>query len=670
MEDRQLNYDQPLLSTRRFPSTPTFYGGAKDQRIRRDPLAKLPPLPPAYRSELKSGPISRPGTVPFTWERSPGRPKHERAMQIQTLRPPPASPKLSSGRPMNVKEQSLDKVCSSNRNFRSQRVNVLPNDASKGGEAVACEGSKKGVEEVSPVSEEGDEVYVDARDTLSRTESFFLNCSLSGVSGLDGPNIGVSGKFSTNPEMQDFMMDRFLPAAQAMAAETPPRPTRKQPLKREQPKFVERAINVVKQQREQHYRPTAISHYAPELIGVDSRGDDDDDDSEYDEPKKSSFKACGMLPRFCLKTFCLLNPVPSAKTRAAGHVSLARTVQTKPSHNASNNDKSSEHACNVVSNRRYVNRHQMPGIQDDKLVLKSRSSPINKITCGRESPRPDRSFESRKFQGVSSVHSKTESSHPILQEERFLFGNSSSTENSRVDDCIPPGKALPSFQEFLISEDNAGNTGFTAPFIEKTLYVDRVHIRSRDANTRSSNKTGKPDFKRDEFAADVMNYKLQEAPSVDFSAHEDEYSNALDERETLEHESRKSTDCISLFPHDRFNEDMQIDVNRPRRSSDTKMTYEVCGDGKSDLGSQFSSRSGDHTNSYDIGSDLHVPLPLPQCPSESWLTRTLPFTSSRNLPTRFSLGLLDPDGSKASNFCNISSKWETTVKTPDQMRGI
>ncbi|KAI3439902.1 uncharacterized protein J3R85_004326 [Psidium guajava] len=662
MEDRQLNYDQPLLSTRRFPSASTFSGGAKDQRIRGDPLAKLPPLPPAYRSELKSGPISSPGTVPFTWERSPGRPKHERTMEIQILRPPPASPKLSSGRTMNVKEQSLNKVCKSNRNFRSQRVNVPPNDASKGREAVACEGSKKGVEEVSPVSEEGDEVYVDARDTLSRTESFFLNCSLSGISELDGPDIGVSGKFSTNPEMQDFMMDRFLPAAQAMAAETPPRPTRKQPLKREQPKFVKRAINVVKQQREQHYRPTAISHYAPELIGVDSRGDDDDDDSEYDEPEKSSFKACGLLPRFCLKTFCLLNPVPSAKTRAAGHVSLARTVQTKTSHNASSNDKSSE--------QRYVNRHQMPGIQDDRLVLNSKSSPVNKITCGRESPRPDWSFESRKFQGVSSVHFKTQSSHPILQEERISFGNSRSTENSRVDNCIPPVKELPSFREFLINEDNAGNTGFAAPFIEKTLYVDRVHIRSRDANTRSSDKTGKPDFRRDEFAVDVKSYKLQEAPSVDFSAHEDEYSSALDGKETLEHGSTKYSDCILLFPDDRFNEDAQIDVNRPRQSNDTKITYDACGDGKIDLGSQFSLRPGDHEISYDIGSDLPAPPPLPQCPSESWLTRTLPFTSSRNLSAPISLGLLDPDGSKASNFSNISSKWETTVQTPDQMRGI
>ncbi|XP_030462978.1 uncharacterized protein LOC115682781 [Syzygium oleosum] len=666
MEDRQLNYNQPLLSTRRFPSTPTFSGGAKDQGMRGDPLAKLPPLPPAYRSELKSGPISSPGTVPFTWERSPGRPKHERTMQIQTLRPPPGSPKLSSDRTMNVKKQSLDKVCDSNRNFLSQRVNVVPNDASKGGEAAACEGSKKGV------SEEGDEVYVDAQDTLSRTESFFFNCSLSGISGLDGPDNGASGKFSTNPEMQDFMMDRFLPAAQAMASETPPRPTRKQPLKREQPKFVNRAINVVKQQREQHYRPPAISHYAPELIGVDNRGadDDDDDGGEYDEPEKSSFKGCGLLPRFCLKSFCLLNPVPSVKTQAAGHVSLAHRVQAKSSRNVSSKERSSEHACDLVSQQRYVNRHPVPGIQDDKLMPNSKSSPINKMTCIRESPRADRPFESRNFQGVSSVHFKIESSHPILQEERKFCGNTRSTENSRVDDFVPPGKALPSFRQFLISEDNEGDTGFTAPSVEKTLYVDRVHvIRSRNSDTSSPDKTGIPDFRRDEFAADELNYKVQEAHSVDFSAEEDKYSSALDETET-EHERSESTDSISHFPHHRFNEDTQIDVNRRRQSNDVKITHEVCGDGKSDLGSQFSLRSGDRKNSYDNGSDLPVPPQLPQCPSESWLNRTLPFTSSRNLSTRFSLGLLDSDGSKASNFCNISSKRETTVKKSDQTRGI
>ncbi|KAL3754741.1 hypothetical protein ACJRO7_001927 [Eucalyptus globulus] len=667
MEDRQLNYNRPLLSTRRFPLTPTFSGGARDQGITGNPLAKLPPLPPAYRSELKSGPISSPGTVPFTWEWSPGTPKHERTMQIQTLRPPPASPKLSSGRTMNVKEQYLDKVSNSNCNVRSQRVNVLPNAASKGGEAAAaCEGSKKGV------SEEGDEVYVDAPDTLSRTESFFLNCSLSGISGLDGLDNGVSGKFYTNPEMQDFMMDRFLPAAQAMASETPPRPTRKQPLKREQPKFVKRAINVVKQQREQHYRPTAISHCAPELIGLDSRGDDDDDDSdgEYDKPEKSSFKARGLLYRFCLKSFCLLNPVPRVKTRAAGHVSLARRVQAKSSRNASSNERSSEQACDLVSQQRYVNRHQVPGTQDEKLVLNSKSSPINKITCIRESPRADRSFESRNFQGVSSVHFKTESSHPILREERNFFGNTRSTENSRVDGFIPPGKFLPSFREFLSSEENAGNAGFTAPSVEKTLYVDRVHvIRSHNSDTSSSDKTGIPDFRRDDFAAGEMNYKSQEACSVDFSAEEDKYSSALDETET-ENDRSESTECILPFPHHRFNEDTQIDVNRSRQSNDVKITYEVCGGGKNDLGCHFSLRSGDIKNSCDNGSDLPIPPPLPQCPSESWLNRTLPFTLSRNSPTRFSPGLLDSDGSKTSNFCNTSSKWETTVKKSDQMRGI
>ncbi|KAF7851152.1 hypothetical protein BT93_L4452 [Corymbia citriodora subsp. variegata] len=659
MEDRQLNYNQPLLSTRRFPPSPTISRGAKDQGITGNPLAKLPPLPPAYRSELKSGPISSPGTVPFTWERSPGTPKHERTMQMQTLRPPPASPKLSSGRTMNVKERSLDKVCDSNCNFRSQRVDVLPNDASKGGEAAAAAAACKGF--TKSVSEEGDEVYVDAPDILSRTESFFYNCSLSGISGLDGLDNGASGKFSTNPEMQDFMMHRFLPAAQAMASETPPRPPRKQPLKREQPKFVKRAINVVKQKREQHYRPTAISHYAPELIGVDGQGDDDDD-SEFDEAEKSSFKACGLLPRFFLKSFCLLNPVSSVKTRAAGHVSLARTVQAKPSSNASSKGRSSE--------QRYVNRHQVPGTQHDKLMLNSKSSPINKITCISESPRADRSFESRNFQGVSKVYFKTESSHPILQEERNFFGNTRSTENSRVDDFIPPGKALPSFREFLVSEDNAGDAGFPAPLVEKTLYVDRIHvIRSRNSDTSSSDKTGIPDFRRDDFAADEMNYKFQETHSVDFSAEEDKYSSALDETET-EHERSESTDYMSLFPLHRINEDTQIDVNRPRQSNDVKITYEVHGEGKSDLGSQFSLKSGDHKNSHDNGSDLPIPPPLPQCPSESWLNRTLPFTSSRNLSTRFSPGLLDSDGSKASNFCNISPKWESTVKKSDQMRGI
>lgn len=51
---------------------------------------------------------------------------------------------------------------------------------------------------------------------MSHTESFSMNCSVSGVSGLDNFDAKKFGTFSTDQQTREFMMNRFLPAAKAM----------------------------------------------------------------------------------------------------------------------------------------------------------------------------------------------------------------------------------------------------------------------------------------------------------------------------------------------------------------------------------------------------------------------------------------------------------------------
>ncbi|TKY66761.1 dentin sialophosphoprotein isoform X1 [Spatholobus suberectus] len=196
MEEKQLDFNQPLLSVRRISST---VASENDNKSKPDKsLPKLPPLP-FYKSELKSGPVSNPGTVPFVWEKTPGRPKNEGKLQMLAVERPSVAPKLPPGRVLKVERQDSDKVPKGASVTQSktgigvsdsQRVASLDNKVTK------HESLKEVIEEkASSGSDDGDETYLDALDTLSRTESFFMSCSVSGLSEWDDQEVQPSGDF-------------------------------------------------------------------------------------------------------------------------------------------------------------------------------------------------------------------------------------------------------------------------------------------------------------------------------------------------------------------------------------------------------------------------------------------------------------------------------------------
>lgn len=332
MEEKQLDFNQPFLSVRRFSSTAV--SSEADERSKTDrSLPKLPPLP-VYKSELKSGPVRHPGAVPFLWERTPGKPKDESKSQTKAPERPPVAPKLPPGRVSNDKHQALDKgskgptatwLRTGNVYSNSQNVSNLDKK-----NVTNYEISKEGIEDKSSSgSEGGDEAYLDALDTLSRSESFFMNCSVSGVSGWDGPNVKPTGTFSTDPQTRDFMMGRFLPAAKAMAAETPQYGTRKQLVAREQSRQVNKVLREDNRPLLNQSRPNAFPRYTQEFL---VEGSEDEGDA-YDGSENLSATVCGLFPRFCLKnSFCLLNPVPGMKMESQLPVSSARRTQAKSSY--------------------------------------------------------------------------------------------------------------------------------------------------------------------------------------------------------------------------------------------------------------------------------------------------------------------------------------------------
>ncbi|XP_048610245.1 uncharacterized protein LOC111213747 isoform X2 [Brassica napus] len=190
MEEKQLDFNRPLLSVRR----PTQASEPEIKPRSSDPVTnKVPPpsSPPVYKSDIKSGPVRNPGTVPFQWEHQPGKPKDETKPGLQSFVEPRYVPKLPPGR-----------------------------------------GREGQVSSVRKPETRFEDTYLDAADTLSRSESFFYNCS--NVSGHGGTVVEPFGTLSSDRQTQDLMMGRFLPAAKALTSEIPPKA--EEPVKEKQNK--------------------------------------------------------------------------------------------------------------------------------------------------------------------------------------------------------------------------------------------------------------------------------------------------------------------------------------------------------------------------------------------------------------------------------------------------
>lgn len=311
MEEKQLDFNQPLLSVRRF--SPTVASENDNKRKTDKSSAKRPPLP-SYKSELKSGPVSNPGTVPFVWEKSPGRPKNESKLQTRPVERPFETPKLPPGRVLKVEQQQdFDNKVPKGTSVTQSRTETTVSDSqsvsSLDNKMTKNEGRKEVIQgKESPGSDNGDETYLDALDTLSRTESFFMNCSVSGLSEWDDQKVQPSKSFSADQQARDFLIGRFLPAAKAMASETPHvQYASRKPLvtlTQEQPRLVRKAASGAKSRPVDQKWQKVLPHYAQDTNWEESEGESDDND-RYENYAP---KVCGLFPRFCL-----LNPIPGLR---------------------------------------------------------------------------------------------------------------------------------------------------------------------------------------------------------------------------------------------------------------------------------------------------------------------------------------------------------------------
>ncbi|PKI42773.1 uncharacterized protein LOC116197006 [Punica granatum] len=641
MEEKQLDFNQPLLSVRRYSATP---GPAEAQERRRkvvSSLHKLPPLP-TYKSELKSGPIRNPGNVPFVWERIPGKPKEEKELHDHTVvECPPAAPKPPPGRSpkTELKHQDSDKDCIVVTGVDPQRSNKT--------QSVAQEATKHGPKHEEEIgdkggssSEEGDEAFLDARDTFSRSDSFFLNSSvISGLCGLDGPDWKSSEGFNADPGAWDFMMSRFLPAAKAMASEMPHHTSRKPlPVAQEIPRPKKLSDNVVKEDCPvvDQGRPKVPLRY----ILNEFREESEDDD--WDDYENTPAKVCGLLPRFCM-----LNPVPGIKTMQPPMPHSARRARGKSSYKDS-----------VAENR--TKRAPCEELKERRL---DSGSKLGEASSGEDGDNLEGSNLYKQLQGNGQILNRKEVSLRAAFEAENSVGTAAGKLNdSSVDGMFNPlERRCMNFRELLASEGSGWESRSTGPVVEKTLYVDSVHlVKSRNSDTCSSDSKGLNN--QDDNAAALLKSSCLE------TKHQFDLPNDV----LIESEPKKITD-FSPLPSDKSDCEAQID---PIISStdDRHLTVEAkakncgeaCGDGKIDLDSESATKVEGRQISLISNSKFHLPPPLPKSPSDSWLSRTLLAVSSKNsASSKTPLGTNIVSSRKAvlSKSPPIETKWETIVRT-------
>ncbi|KAF8108735.1 hypothetical protein N665_0104s0058 [Sinapis alba] len=301
-EKKQLDFNRPLISIRRPIQTPE---PESKTRSSGSITNKIPPSPPVYKSDINSGPVRNPGTVPFQWEHEPGKPKDETKPDLHSVVQQHFVPKLPPGRIVKARE----------REELVRKPETRTNHVED--HAKSCSSWFD--------DDESDDTYLDATDTLSRSESFFFNCS--NVSGLDGQGMLVEpfGTLSSDRQTQDLMMGRFLPAAKALTSETPPHLARKPP----KPEEPSRQIMVVREKQNKAEQSPYRFHHSP-------------DQEEEDDGDVSSMMAsgvCGLLPQICLRSsFGVLNPVPSVRMQAQRGVSVRR-LRSKYQDSCSENHK-------------------------------------------------------------------------------------------------------------------------------------------------------------------------------------------------------------------------------------------------------------------------------------------------------------------------------------------
>ncbi|CAO2171519.1 unnamed protein product [Urochloa humidicola] len=579
--------------------------------------------PPAYKPDLKSGPVRRPGAVPFVWEQRPGQPKSVRTRRAAPPTPPrEARPEEAGGggTPYHDAVADIDL-----RAFHGSRATVA---AAASREVAAVEATKEArkQEAVSVAAvlrtrdsdgEEEEERFSDALDTLSRTESFAMNCSVSGLSGAPDP--GPAG--GAEPCAPGFMMDRFLPAAQAVAVGSPQYTFRKAGAAGGTGSSGRAAVAKAsagngddRMRRErvqlpyQHLPPNYLSCAYPRREEHVEEDEEDDDDYDVHSTRGFSAKGCGLLPGLCAKTsLLLLNPMPGMKRCRAqgrgrgrqfpskGRVQMARSPLARSLQNkhlgCDSNGQSWEDVYKHKLEQKYLGQ-----VEDDRSKLTSES---NQLSFWSDSQTGD---------GSSPYHRSIAGGMSPYRNYAVMSPSSKANESSRIEDR--DDKATRSNGSGSLGRDH-----------DRTSLVGSDHSSFKGSSSMSSGPDGAAREDSMDHHGDTDSETCHLGVLVDTKG-------GLN---TNMHDSQPGGQQIvgkNSIVKDQVNDPLTEKI-----SEDREPTFPL-DDGK-DLLCDGNQEVPPHLEDNSVPKKEIIPLqsllllPVPKSPSESWLSRTLPSVTSK-----------------------------------------
>ncbi|KAL0906070.1 hypothetical protein M5K25_024532 [Dendrobium thyrsiflorum] len=565
MEGKMLDLDAPIISVRRINASSVLSKDAKPQ---------------SRRGLLRSGHVEHGGAVPFIWEKMPGHPKENSGEVVgpvvggSTAAPyiPPDRIMINASRPKhNAVGTQMPITCSSDcgtEKLITERVGFNPADF-------------------------GDErdAFSDSRDTLSCNESFSIRSGFTGLSAC--PSLTDSnGQFFKDLQMEEDMMGRFLPAAQAMVSGSS---QRKPPRAPAVDKYFERKT-LPRTRLPLHYH----YHFSVSASSGNSRKEEVEDVEEEEESDEIvshestgyfSSKARRLISRFGLKSpFFLLKPVPGMKVRDLSPMKLGR--MSNPRITVSNDEGTVEDdSWEAVCRHRLMNLDYIQKDFDSKLTTES-----NQLTCGIDSQTPD----SSSFQHSSVDNLSTNKTADVKSKSKT--SKTGSLDSGKGD--------IGSYWEM------ASSIGRLQGFVSTSPATDRTHINS----------------------SQLLDTSDSTSRVVSMTAGTKENT---DSGYALLSEFQRSKECILSQTSGRC----QLQSKFSRSTEPCKTLN--CEDKKGNGFSNSQSNEGD----FDLKGDGQkkniensltlslLPPPLPKSSSDSWLQRTLACRSEKGPNQRPFLGI-------------------------------
>ncbi|WCJ27210.1 hypothetical protein M5689_008975 [Euphorbia peplus] len=616
MEERKLNFNAPLLSVRR---SSTRTASPIPKRIENSHRGRLLNLA-SCKADSSLDLVTEPVAVPFHWEQIPGRRKNGSIPDSYHHQEALVTPQLDN----KLEYQDV---------FKSLV------------EAGSYVNDKAVID-----SENDDEVYSDALDTLSGTGSFFGHCSVSEVSGFG--NLAIvkhSGTFATDPQIRDFMMSRFLPAAKAMTLEQPHYSSRSRPVSGEQPRQITKVI-----QRDR--KPAVVRNESLNVVPYRHQDIEDeqseDGGDEYAHSVNISTKGCGLLPRLCIKnSLCLLNPVPGMKIRTQNAV---RGMKTR-AQNSMSAPRDTRGAKNI--NKAAFARSQSPTIKrPTKLENDVRSPRLSgSLTSDRQMISRTSPF---RRSGVISPY-RNEAPQSPLSGQRFP-GVPKEHENFKNNKWISNNKVYSKSHELVPYHATRLGSRPVSPTVEKTLYVDTINVAGiLSTNSGPSNvKKGSVGSATKDIKALTKRREIHDTSASEISLEDAKSWNVSGGAGKFAHKGFPSGNGTTGISPDSGDSDFVEDL-----SEKSKALVCISTGAAANNVNIASDQILDEDHTENTKTSLVVcPLPplLPRTPSESWLWRTLPSVTSQNQfyrGTSFQIKRQNP------NISSADTKWENIVKS-------